>query len=367
MIYIVSLQYSPIFKSHCYAMGKQLKKRGYKIKYLFSSHYSWMLEDEDPDEVLYVGGSKDLASILTDSVNISNIQSLKKLINRDQPEFVYFHNIHPVFNKYIAKKVKNYGGKVIQHVHEPYVEDKSAYGLFQQLWLRIFEYVQGEILNYTDLVVLSSDEAEILFNKRYIKFKGQKIRIPLMYEDLGKDAENDVINRDYINFIGPPVPAKGPEKFMEIVHYAYKNHIDLKFLLISRQKINDKKYYNYPNLEVFYKEFISDEKMGDFMRNSIMAITPYKTARQSSVVSMAYMYGVPVLASNIPGLKESIHHENTGYLVNLDDKTDEWINGIEYIGENFHLLSRKCRNYFLNNLSEVNWSKYFVEVFEDGS
>ena len=348
-------------------MGKQLKKKRYEIKYLFSSQFQWMLKNEQPDEILFAGKSQDLISILTDSLNIFNFRNLKKIIDKDQPEFVYFHNIHPFFNYYIAKKVKTYGGKVIQHVHEPYVVDKSAYGLFQQIWLRVFECVQGIILKYSDLVVLSSDEAEILFNRRYSKFRGETIRIPLMYEDLETNTENNLLNREHILFVGPPVPSKGPEKFMEIVDYAYKNDLEWKFLLISRKKISDKKYYNYPNLEVFYKEFISDEEMGNFMRNSIMTVTPYKTARQSAVAAMAYMYGVPILASNIPGLNESIFHKETGYLVDLDKKSVKWIKGVEYIGDNFEFLSRNCRSYFLNNLSEINWSKYFDEVFKDGS
>ncbi|EKQ54522.1 MAG: glycosyltransferase [Methanobacterium sp. Maddingley MBC34] len=368
MIYIVSLQYSPIFKSHCYAMGNQLKKEGYEIKYLLSSQFQWMLQDEKAEEILFVGKSKDLTSILKDSINIYNLRTLKKLIEKDQPKSVYFHNIHPLFNYYIAKKIKSYGGRVIQHVHEPYVEDKGAYGLFQRIWLCVFEHVQEKLLKFSDLAVLSSDEAEILFNKRYSKFDGETIRVPLMYEDLGIDIENKIINRSYINFIGPPVSAKGPEKFMEIVDHASNEDMGFKFLIISRQNIEDKKKYNkYSNLEIFYQPTISDNKMGILMKNSIMTITPYKTARQSSVASMAYMYGVPVLASDIPGLNECVFHETTGYLVGLDKNADQWIKGIDYIKENFEFLSKNCRSYFVNTLSEKNWPKYFKEVFKGGS
>lgn len=360
MIYIISLQYSPVFKSLCYAMGKQLKKHGYEIKYLFSSEYQWMLEDEDVNEIEFIGKSKNISSIFVDSINFLNLKLIKRLIDKDQPEKIYFHNIHPFFNYYIAKKVKNYGGTVIQHVHEPFVYDKSHYGKFQQYWLYLFEYVQGLILKKTDVAILSSQEAWDLFNKRYPDFEGKKIRIPLLYEDLAKDMVS--LPRHYLNFIGPPVPAKNPEKFLEIVKNSQEK--DLNFILISRRKIQDRKYYQYNNLKLFQKERISDNLIGKFMQNSIMTITPYKTARQSSVVATAFMYGTPVLATNINGLNEVVDHKITGYLVDKDAGVKEWLDGIVYIQNNIKDLSNSCRDFFKINYSEINWVKYFKEVFE---
>ncbi len=141
------------------------------------------------------------------------------------------------FNNYIARLVNKYGGTVIQHIHEPYVENKNHYGTFQKRWLYLFEYIQGNILKKCDVVILSSQEACGLFNKRYSGFKGKKIIIPLLYEDLGKDLIHS--ERKYLNFIGPPVTAKNPEKFLEIV--SNSRSMGFNFLIISREKINDKK------------------------------------------------------------------------------------------------------------------------------
>lgn len=353
------MQYSPIFKSHCYALGKQLKIEGHEIKYLLSSQYKWMLNQEESENVLFAGKSKDLKSILFDSVKISNFSIINKFIEKDRPKFVYFQNIHPIFNYHIIKRVKKYGGTVIQHIHEPYVENKSIYGGSLRYWLYIFEFIQGLILNNVDKAILSSQEASILFNKRYPEFNGKKIMIPLIYEDLGLKRKK--YRRQYINFIGPPVPAKGPEKFLDIVRHS---DIDDKFLLISRLKIEDKKYYQYRNLKIFYEDKINDEIIGNFMDKSLMTITPYKTARQSSVTSTANMYGTPVLGTNINGLKEFIYHKKTGYLVDIDAGIKEWLKGVEYIKNNLDELSANSRNFFEQNHSETNWPKYFKEVFE---
>lgn len=360
MIYIVSLQYSPVFKSHCYALGKQLKKDGYKLKYLLSSEYKWMLKPDEYGNILFLGRSKDLKTIFTDSIKISNIRILKKSIKKDQPQYVYFHNIHPFFNGYITKQVKNYGGKVIQHIHEPYVEDKSVYGGIQQYWLYLFEYLQGKLLKNTDKVIISSQESLRLFKIRYPDYDGEIIQIPLFYEDLAAYEKFDLSGRHYINFMGPPIPAKGPETFLNIVKHA-KNQ---DFLLISRLKVRDQDYYRFDNLEIFYQEKISDELIGKFMKESLMTITPYKTARQSSVASTAYMYGTPVLGTYINGLKEFVNHQKTGYLVGVDSEIDGWLEGICYIIDNWDRLSLNCRSVFEKVYSENNWSRYIGEVFK---
>lgn len=79
--------------------------------------------------------------------------------------------------------------------------------------------------------------------------------------------------------------------------------------------------------------------MGSLMKRSFMTITPYKTARQSFVV--AYMYGVPVLASDIPGLNECFIHENTLYLVDPRKKIEKWVDCVEYI-KKLYLFIKKC-------------------------
>jgi len=363
LIYIVSLQYSPVFKSLCYALGNQLKKEGYDIKYLFSSHYEWMLSNEITEEIVYIGSSKDLKSIFLDSINYENRKKVKEVLLKDKPNQVYFHNIHPFFNNYIMKIVKKYGGNVIQHFHEPYVEDKSVYGGIHRYWLYLFEYIQQKILDKTDIAVLSSNEALSLFERRYANYRVKKIKIPLMYEDLGTNFTKNLGNRKYINFVGPPVPAKNPEKFLEIVEYFNKNSLKAEFLLISRAKIKHKKYYDLDNLKIFHQEKISDELIGNLMKKSIMTVTPYKTARQSSVVSMAYMYGTPALAINISGLNEVVEHQRTGYIIDQDADMDKWIVGINFIDKNFETLSKNSRNFFVENFSELNWPRYFNEVF----
>jgi glycosyltransferase involved in cell wall biosynthesis len=208
--------------------------------------------------------------------------------------------------------------------------------------------------------VVSSNVAFDLFKARYPNYSGKLILIPLMYEDFSKDTVSPE-NRHYVTFIGPPVPAKGPETFLKIIGYSNRHDLPLQYLLISRYPLEDR-YCNIPNLTPYHKDSISDCEMAKLLSQSLMTVTPYTTARQSSVVLTSYMCGTPVLSSDIDGLRESVHHHKTGYLVDLLAPVESWVDGVEYICENNEALSKNCRSDFVTNYSEVNWQQYLSQI-----
>ncbi len=182
-----------------------------------------------------------------------------------------------------------------------------------------------------------------------------------MYEDLGVEAAT-INERKYITFVGPPVPAKGPEIFLKIVDYSSKHSLGLSFLLISRMKIKDSEYRERDNLTVFCRERMSDEEFGDLIRKSLMVLTPYKRETQSSVVLVSYMYGTPVVSSDVGGIPEFVNHGKTGYLVSMGSSIEEWINGIFFVLENHHKMTVNCRNYFVETSSGKNWGQYLSDL-----
>ncbi len=64
------------------------------------------------------------------------------------------------------------------------------------------------------------------------------------------------------------------------------------------------------------------------------------------------------------GLPEVVSHKNTGYLLSIDAKVEELIEGIRYVQENFTILSKNCRTYFVENFSGKNWKKYLDALIE---
>lgn len=353
-IYVGSLKYSPVFKSHCCAFGKACEEKGYLVRYLFSHEYGWMLSREIKEKTTFVGRSTSISSMLKDALSVKSRKRIRKIFSRYQPTHVYMHNFH-FLNNYIAKLSKRHNCTFIYHVHEPYVQNKKAHGGFHQYWLYLFEHFQGKLLENTDIAIVSSKMASNLFDLRYPNFSGKKMLIPLMYEDLG---DCDMRIREYVTFVGPPVPAKNPEKFLEMVRYSNDNNLNLRFLLISRSKVKDIRYFREENLQIFSKQRISDEEFGELIKGSVVVVTPYKRETQSSVILVSYGYGTPVVSSDVGGLSEFVYHQKTGYFVDVDANAEKWIEGINYVQKNLAILSGNCRKYFVENFSGKNWEKY---------
>ena len=361
-IYVGSLKFSPVFKSHCCAFGKACEKEGHDVRYLFSQEYEWMLPAEVKEKTVFVGDSVGIGSMIVDGLNVKNKQKLAAIF-KDRPQAIYLHNYH-FLNNYVAKLSKKNGCRFIYHVHEPYVANKKAHGGFHQYWLYIFEHWQGKLLQNTDVAVVSSEFASFLFEKRYLDFSGKKLLVPLMFEDLG-DSEIEPDDRKFVTFVGPPVPAKNPEKFLDIVDRARQKHLNLNFLLISKSQIKDSKYFGKDNLQIFFEEQTSDEDFGRWIKKSFSVLAPYKRETQSSVILVSYMYGTPVITSDVGGLPEFVCDDETGFSLSLDAGTDEWLERICCAQQNFLYMSKNCRKYFVDNFSGENWKNFLDDLLGD--
>ena len=54
---------------------------------------------------------------------------------------------------------------------------------------------------------------------------------------------------------------------------------------------------------------------GPFFGAADVVVLPYKSATQSGITAIAYHFGMPVITTDVGGLKESVQHERTGLVV----------------------------------------------------
>jgi glycosyltransferase involved in cell wall biosynthesis len=221
--------------------------------------------------------------------------------------------------------------------------------------------MENKLLGNTSVVIVSSVEASKLFDARYPEFKGKKIEIPLLFEDLCND--NITAKRQFISFIGPPVPAKGPEIFLKILDFALENNLLWTFLLISRTDIDDPNFNNRKNLQIYYNSG-SDKEFAFLLKSSYAVLAPYTRETQSAGILMSYMNGTPVISSNVGGMPEFVLSGETGCLVDVCAPVEKWIEGISSVMNNFQKMSAASRSYFLGNFSGKNWKRYLEAVLE---
>ena len=64
-----------------------------------------------------------------------------------------------------------------------------------------------------------------------------------------------------------------------------------------------------------FTDYISDDQVSDFFSASDVCMLPYKSATQSGITAIAHHFDLPIIATDVGGLKESVHHESNGLIV----------------------------------------------------
>jgi len=77
--------------------------------------------------------------------------------------------------------------------------------------------------------------------------------------------------------------------------------------LIDQHGLNDRVHV--------FNRYIPDDQVGLYFSASDVCVLPYRSATQSGIISISKHFEIPVIATDVGGLKESITHGETGLMV----------------------------------------------------
>jgi len=96
-----------------------------------------------------------------------------------------------------------------------------------------------------------------------------------------------------------------------------------------------------------FNKYISDEEVPVYFSAADVCILPYKSATQSGITAIANHFNLPVIATDVGGLKESIEDQQNGLIVK-EVSVEALKNSIE------HYFSNNLKEKFTKNLKERN-------------
>jgi glycosyltransferase involved in cell wall biosynthesis len=123
--------------------------------------------------------------------------------------------------------------------------------------------------------------------------------------------------------------------------------------LISKSK-------NKSNIHLF-NSYISDEEVKWYFSAADVCVLPYKSATQSGVTATSFYFNVPVIATNVGGLSQSVGHEVKGLIA--DYPTVEALTSTiqRYTAEEW---KSKCQQAITHARHRYSWDYFAKEVLE---
>lgn len=319
-------------------------KRQYP-NFLFPGETQYVTEDDKVDEI----DSKELL----DTVNPFSYYKTARAIQEYAPDILltkYWMTFFGPSLGLVAKKMKP-GVKrisVLDNVipHEKRFFDKPANNFFLKN-NDGFIVMSDAVL--ADLLSLKPDAKYLRIDHPVYDHFGEKREAKASRKKLGMPEEGK-----FVLFFGFIREYKG----LDLLIQAMKSVGDDVHLIVAGETYGS--FDNYQKLIDespakgrihLHNRYISDDEVSDFFSASNVCILPYKSATQSGITAISHHFDLPIIATDVGGLKESVHHDVNGLIV----KSPE-----------VELISDSINDYFARNVQET-FAKQIQKEKEENS
>ncbi|NBR14155.1 MAG: glycosyltransferase [Crocinitomicaceae bacterium] len=105
------------------------------------------------------------------------------------------------------------------------------------------------------------------------------------------------------------------------------------------------------NRIALFNHYIDDAEVKNYFSAADVCVLSYKSATQSGITNISYHFELPIIATNVGGLAETILHEQTGLIVDEVSET---------------AIAKQIQSYF-ENYNPIEFSKNIRQINEENS
>lgn len=278
---------------------------------------------------------------------------IARMIIDTQPDLVLFCDAAILSSQILLEVSKEY--KTILTIHDV-KQHPAKFDIYTHAKQVLEEWTLKQALSKANKVILLSKNSKELFSVRYSKYTDKSVWMPLGAHipeaTLQEPPElSGVTQSGYYLFFGRICKYKGLYNLLK----AYDSIVgEEKSILViagdGKLEAKEMQLIN-KNRVLLINRFIQDGEMLYLLKNSRTVVLPYTEASQSGVIPIAYSFGIPVIASNIPGLVEYVENGRSGILCSDNQEIRDALLSIR--DDDFHsLLSEGAYHYYIEKL---NW------------
>ena len=109
-----------------------------------------------------------------------------------------------------------------------------------------------------------------------------------------------------------------------------------------------------------FNKYIAHGEVATYFSAADVCILPYKGATQSGITAIAHHFDVPIIATDVGGLKETVEHERTGLIVQPNEKELKEAIELIFIDERLQKFSVAIGASKIEN----SWNNFAKKVIE---
>lgn len=247
---------------------------------------------------------------------ILSIRDYIKLIRKELPDMVLTYTAKPNI----------YGSFACQILNVPYINNVTGLGgnfQSENIIKKVMLVLQKIAYRKSQVVFFQNGSNKQYFeDKEIVRNNAQLLPgsgVNLNLHKLEPYPKDDIIRFITISRLRKD---KGFDELFEAIKVISKDKISVEFHIVGwyeDDEYKEKIEYMRKNYSVVYHGMKSQEEVHDLIADCHCLIHPSYHEGMANVILEASATGRPCLVSNIPGCKEAINEDETGFLFNIQD------------------------------------------------
>lgn len=323
--------------------------------------YSYSKEQFNPNvDIILLNTSQSYVDMFLKTINPLTYFKIYRLINKINPDvihvtwdLVWFNILAPILRKKWPLIITD---------HEPIGKNTKVtfYGKY------IYRATRPFTRTMSDALIVHSEKLKNGLVKNGMGEDKVYVIPHGVFTYYNRWCKERIKEQKVILFFGFIEDYKGIEYLIKAEPLISKEVQDAKIIIAGKGDFSQYgKLIKHENSFEIINEFVPDEKVAELFQRASLVVVPYTDASQSGVLTIAYSFGKPVIATDVGGLSEAVDDGRTGYIVPPKDEK-ALANAIIKLLQDDKLRIEMSEN-VSTKAQEISWdniAKKHIEVYE---